>query len=43
MRTQLIEIRGENEETLKVKWSIKVNLHKSKIKDQNEKGAEIQG
>jgi hypothetical protein len=39
----LIEIRGEIEEIRKFNGKLRVNLHKSKTKDQNEKGVEIQG
>jgi hypothetical protein len=35
--TQLIEIRGEIEDNWKFNGQLKVNLHKSKINDQNEK------
>jgi len=37
----LIEIRGEIEEIRKFNGKLRVNLHKSKTKDQNEKGVEI--
>jgi hypothetical protein len=35
--TQLIEIRGEIEDNWKFNGQLKVNLHKSKINDQNGK------
>jgi len=39
----LIEIGGEIEENLKFNGQLRVNLHKSRTKDYNEKGIEIWG
>jgi hypothetical protein len=39
----LVKDKGEIEEKIKFNSQLRVNLHKSKINDQNEKGFEIQG
>jgi hypothetical protein len=43
MGTQLIEIKGEIEENWMFNGQLRVKLHKSKTKEQNEKGTEIRG
>jgi len=43
MGTQLIEIKGEIEKNWMFNGQLKVKLHKSKTKEQNEKGTEIRG
>jgi hypothetical protein len=40
---QLIEIRDEIKENQKFIGQLRINLHKSEIKDYNEKGSEIRG